>query len=58
MNIESYKCFISDWEQDIKTYQGNLSSENLEFLRISTPWDTILKRRVLIVSQDEILYVS
>ena len=58
MNIESYKCFISDWEQDIKTYQENLSSENLEFLRISTPWDTILKRRVLIVSQDEILYVS
>ena len=21
MDIESYKCFISDWEQDIKTYQ-------------------------------------
>lgn len=58
MDIESYKCFISDWEQDIKTYQWNLSSENLEFLRISTPWDTILKRRILIVSQDEILYVS
>lgn len=58
MDIESYRCFISDWEQDIKTYQWNLSSENLEFLRISTPGDTILKRRILIVSQDEILYVS